>query len=138
LATWLIDTALLMTLRTPRANAIRVWAEANQTSLYLSTASLFEIARAIARTPASQSHKREPLRAWINGLSREFANRIHDLDAETALRAGPLVSNLTASHVRHRFHDAVLVATAQIHGHGLLTRRDATFGAWTKIPLAAP
>jgi hypothetical protein len=38
---------------------------------------------------------------------------------------------------RHRFHDAVLVATAQAHGHGLLTRRDTIFGPWTNVPIAA-
>ncbi len=31
----------------------------------------------------------------------------------------------------HRFHDVLLVATAQVHGHCLLTKRDAVFGAWT-------
>ena len=138
MATWLIDTALLANPQVARAKALRAWAKANRASLYLSAASLFEIAGAIGRTPASQAHNRDLLRAWANGLSKEFADRIHDIDAQTALRAGPFVSNLVASHPRHRFHDAVLVATAQIHGHGLLTRRDTTFGAWTDIPIATP
>ena len=30
----------------------------------------------------------------------------------------------------HRFHDVLLVATAQVRGHRLLTKRDAVFGAW--------
>jgi hypothetical protein len=34
---------------------------------------------------------------------------------------------------QHRLHDLLLVATAQIHGHGLLTKRDAVFGPWTEI-----
>jgi predicted kinase len=42
----------------------------------------------------------------------------------------------TTGHLHHRFHDALLVATAQIHGHGLVTRRDQTFGPWTKVPIA--
>src|SRR5208337_3925933 len=29
-----------------------------------------------------------------------------------------------------RFHDVLLVATAPVHGHRLLTKRDAVFGAW--------
>jgi hypothetical protein len=41
-------------------------------------------------------------------------------------------------HVRHRFHDAVLVATAQAYGHGLLSKRVTVFGAWTKVALASP
>jgi hypothetical protein len=39
---------------------------------------------------------------------------------------------------RHRFHDAVLAATAQVHGHGLLTKREPVFGAWTQVKVAPP
>jgi hypothetical protein len=39
---------------------------------------------------------------------------------------------------RHRFHDAVLAATAQIHGHRLLTKRVSIFGAWTQVKVASP
>ena len=38
----------------------------------------------------------------------------------------------------HRFHDVLLVATAQVNGHCLLTKRDAVFGAWTGVKLASP
>jgi hypothetical protein len=37
---------------------------------------------------------------------------------------------------RHRFHDAVLAATAQVHGHGLLTKREPVFGAGTQVKVA--
>jgi hypothetical protein len=39
---------------------------------------------------------------------------------------------------RHRFHDAVLAATAQVHGHGLLTKRQPVFGAGTQVKVAPP
>jgi hypothetical protein len=29
-----------------------------------------------------------------------------------------------------------LIATAQIHGHGLITRREEVFGPWTQTPVA--
>jgi hypothetical protein len=32
----------------------------------------------------------------------------------------------------------VLVATAQLYGHNLLSKRDAVFGAWAKVALASP
>ena len=38
----------------------------------------------------------------------------------------------------HCFHDVLPVATAQVHGHCLLTKRDAVFGAWTGVKLAPP
>ena len=30
------------------------------------------------------------------------------------------------------------VATAQLHDHGLLTKRDAVFGAWANVKVASP
>jgi hypothetical protein len=38
----------------------------------------------------------------------------------------------------HRFHDVLLVAKAQVHGHRRLTKRDAVFGAWTRPPERGP
>ncbi len=37
---------------------------------------------------------------------------------------------------RHRFHDALLIATAQVFGHGLLTKREAVFRSWTNVKVA--
>jgi hypothetical protein len=51
-------------------------------------------------------------------------------------RAGALMPYLRASPDRFRLHDAILVATAQVYGHGLLTRREDTFGSWTQTPIA--
>jgi hypothetical protein len=39
---------------------------------------------------------------------------------------------------RDRFHDAVLAATAQVHGHGFLTKRVTVFSAWTQVKVASP
>lgn len=50
------------------------------------------------------------------------------MDSEIALRAGSLLQNVKNCYPRHRLHDAILVATAQLHGHGLLTRRDGHSG----------
>lgn len=44
----------------------------------------------------------------------------------------PSVQN---SPLRHRFHGALLVATPQAQGHGLITRRDGIFGPWTQVPI---
>jgi thiosulfate reductase cytochrome b subunit len=47
-----------------------------------------------------------------------------------------------ANPVHHRSTSAIgsttllLVATAQIHSHGLITRRDGTFGPWAQTPIA--
>jgi hypothetical protein len=43
-----------------------------------------------------------------------------------------------SNDARHRFHDAVLAATAQIHGHSLLTNRVTIFGTWTHVKVESP
>jgi hypothetical protein len=65
---------------------------------------------------------------WPHGMratSRNAARArfIHPVDAAIATRDGELLPHLTGGHPRHRFHDSLPVATAQIHGHGLTTRR---------------
>ena len=138
MTTWLIDPALFKALASTRAMSIRNWLETNHASVFLSAASLVDIAAAIAKTPATQVQRREAMRAWLDGLASRYADRIHPVDPQIAMRAGEILPNLQVGHMRHRFHDAVLLATAQIHGHGLLTRRDSIFGPWTNVPIATP
>jgi hypothetical protein len=106
--------------------------------VFLSAASLVEIEAAIGRVSASQQPRICALRDWLGGLISTFSDRIHLVDAEVAVRAGKLLPHCHTGFPRYRFHDVVLVATAQTHGHGLLTKRDGVFGAWTKIALASP
>jgi hypothetical protein len=136
MTTWLIDTALFKMLASPKAASLRNWLEANDASLFLSAASLTEIAAGIAKMPASQSHRAQALRAWFDEFATRYADRIHVVDPEIATRAGALLPSLRNGYPRHRLHDALLVATAQAHGHGLLTRRDGVFGPWTQTPIA--
>lgn len=136
MTTWLIDTALFKALAPGGATSVGDWLKTNQASVFLSAASLVELSAAIARTPESQNQRRQAMRAWLDGLATAYADRIHPVDSHTAVRAGALMANLT-SPLRHRFHDATLVATAQIHGHGLLTKREPIFGPWTKLLVKA-
>jgi hypothetical protein len=62
-------------------------------------------------------------RVWLDGLVTAFSDRIHPIDVNVAVRAGRLLPYCQSGRPRHRFHDAVLAATAQVHGHGLLTKR---------------
>jgi hypothetical protein len=78
------------------------------------------------------------LHQWLDGLVLTFSDRIHPIDVNVAIRAGRLLPYRQQSDdARHRFHDAVLVATAQIHGHSLLTNRVTIFGAWTHVKVAS-
>ena len=138
--TWLIDTALFKSLGpgASKRSTLRGWIEAHEDPVFLSAASLVELEAAIRRIRAGQRERADSLQRWIDGLVTTFADRIHSVDAEVALRAGRLMSSCQAGYPRHRFHDVVLVATAQVYGHGLLTKRDGVFGAWTGIKVASP
>ena len=134
--TWLIDTALFKVLASSRATPVLKWCEVNDASLFLSTASLTELMLAIAKIPRGQAQRREELRKWLDGLTSRFPDRVHAVDAEISMRAGAILPLVAAAYPPHRRHDAILVATAQVHGHGLLTRRDGVFGKWTQTPIA--
>jgi toxin FitB len=140
LETWLIDTPLFTTLSplSSQRSGLRQWLDTHREPVFLSTASLVEIEAAIERVPASQQARISALRHWLDGLISTFSDRIHPVDAAVAVRAGRLLPHCHTGLARHRFHDAVLLGTAQLYGHGLLTRRDAVFGAWTEIAVASP
>jgi predicted nucleic acid-binding protein len=139
LNTWLIDTPLFATLApSAQKSALRHWLDMHREPVFLSTASLVEIAAAIERVPASQQLRICALRDWLDGLTSAFSDRIHPVDAAVAVRAGRLLPHCQSGFSRYRFHDVVLVATAQTHGHSLLTKREAVFGAWTNIDVASP
>ena len=136
MTTWLMDTALFKMLATPKAKPLLQWCEANDASLFISAVSLTEVARGINKLPVSRSQSASAQHNWLNEIITRFADRVHPVDAAIATRAGESLPYLTIGHQRHRFHDALLVATAQIHGHGLITRRDTIFGPWTKVRIA--
>jgi predicted nucleic acid-binding protein len=139
MATWLMDTALLKTLATPKAASVHTSLEKIDASVFLSAASLTEIAAVINKILSSNQFQRgEKLRIWFDDLTSLYVDRIHPVDPKIAMRAGALMPQVKNAngHPRHHFHDALLVATAQIRGHGLLTRREGIFGPWTQIPVA--
>jgi predicted nucleic acid-binding protein len=135
MSTWLLDTPLFNMLATPKAKPLLEWCWANKPSLFISAASLTEVARSIDKLPGSQSERANAQRKWLDEIITRFADRIHPVDVAIAIRAGRVLPSLTNGLPRHRFHDALLVATAQLQGHGLITRRDGIFGPWTQTPI---
>jgi predicted nucleic acid-binding protein len=140
LNTWLIDTALFKSLAAggSKGGSLRSWVESHDDSLFLSTASLVEIQAAIDKISHRDVKRGDALHQGLDGLVLTFTDRIHPIDVKVAIRAGGLLPYRQQSNdARHRFHDAVLIATAQIHGHSLLTNRVAIFGAWTHVKVAS-
>ena len=107
--------------------------------LFLLAASLVEIEAVIERIRPRDAKRADALHQWLDGLVTTFGDRIHPIDVNIAIRAGRLLPYRQQSEdARHRFHDAVLAATAQVHGHHLLTKRVSIFGAWTQVKVAFP
>jgi predicted nucleic acid-binding protein len=138
MTSWLIDIPLFKVIASAKPMSVRNWLESNDASVFLAAASLVEIAAAIAKGPVAQTQRREAMGAWLEGLASQYADRIYPVDLQIAMRAGEIMPHLQIGHMRYRFHDALLLATAQLHGHGLLTRRDSIFGPWTNVPIATP
>ena len=118
-------------------SGLRHWLDTHREPGFLSAASLVEIEAAIRGVPASQLARINALQNWLDGLLSTFSDRIYPVDAAVAVRAGRLLPFCHEGLASHRFHDAVLVATARAYGHGL-PRRVTVFGAWTKVALASP
>jgi predicted nucleic acid-binding protein len=138
LTTWLIDTALFKSLAPAPSRSFRNWIEAHEDPIFISGASLVEIRGAIAKIPPSRAQRAEALSNWLVGLVSGFGDRIYPVNHEIALRAGELLPHCHAGQPRHRFHDAVIAATAQVYGHGLLTKREGVFGPWIKVKVVSP
>ena len=97
--------------------------------LFLSEASVVHLRLAIGRI-SSKSPIRHDLDKWLDGIVANFSDTIHPVDAQVASRAGAIMR-----HPIRRLHDALLVATAQVHGHDLLTLRGEDFEPWAKVTL---
>jgi toxin FitB len=123
--TWLIDTFLFKSLsQGSKKLGLRTWIEANDDPIFLSSASIVLLAAAIQRIPSSQKGRADALRPWLDGLTANFGDRILPVDVEVALRAGAF---LRPTQSQARLHDALLLATAAVHGHTFLTMRSRDF-----------
>jgi len=139
---WLIDTRLFKHLGPGvggRKPSFRDWVSGNTKLLYLSMISLVEIEAEIEKLRArGQVEPAAELDVWLGrGLVAHYSGRIHPVDAEVAMRAGVLRSR---SRVRGppTIANLLLAATAQIHGHGILTERGTEFRSWAGIELWDP
>ena len=129
----LVDTELFKSLGPagPEKFSGRKLINAYEGSPFLSEASIIHLRVAIGKIP-SESPQRGDLDDWLDGIVANFRDRIHPVDAQVASRAGVQMRIHNC-----RFHDALLVATAQVHGHGLLTLRRKHFQPWAKVTTVA-
>jgi toxin FitB len=118
----LLDTCVLSEIRRPQGRA-EVKAAVEQfadNDLFVSVLTVGEIAKGVALL-ASGRRKRE-LTGWLRGLEAGFADRILEVDRETALFWGEITARAQKRGVVIPAVDGLIAATALRHGLQLLTR----------------
>jgi toxin FitB len=135
---YLIDTNVVSELRKAKAgNANRhviAWAASVPVgSLYISAITVLELEMGVLQIERRDRVQGSVMRAWLDEhVMPAFAGRILAVDAHVALRCARL-------HVPNRVaeRDALIAATALVHGMTVVTRNVVDFAA-TKVALIDP
>jgi predicted nucleic acid-binding protein len=137
---WLLDTRLFKHLASGaggRKRTFRDWVSSSEEPIFLSMISVVDISARIQRVRDTRQEPRAAeLDAWLQGILAH-GDRIYPVDAQVAKLAGALM-NQSRTFAGLNLSDGLLAATAQIHGHGLLTERKAAFSPLTGIKLWDP
>lgn len=118
---FLIDANVVSELARPKPNGrVVAWSEAaGVASLYLSVLTIGEIAKGAAKLRQRNAAAADALYDWLVGLQRQYADRIIGIDVEVAQAWGRIASQRSVPVV-----DALLAATALVHGLTLVTRNE--------------
>lgn len=124
---YLLDTNVISELRKPQADKnVQAWARSVPApSLYISAITLLELETGVLRFERKDPVQGSRLRVWLNNhVVPAFAGRILAVDRAVALRRARL-------HVPDRSNecDALIAATALIHGLTVVTRNVPDFEA---------
>ncbi|SEE93187.1 type II toxin-antitoxin system VapC family toxin [Jiangella alba] len=125
--TYLLDTNVVSELRRPRPDqrVLRWWSDVPAGRLYLSCLTVGELGRGVGRLRERGDHAQaESLSGWLDGLARQFADRILPIDAEVTELWGRLPQRRPVPVV-----DGLIAATALRHGLTVVTRNVRDFSA---------
>jgi predicted nucleic acid-binding protein len=125
---FVLDTNVLSELRQPKRSNLKVlaWASSQPVGAqFLSAITVLELELGVLQKERKDGAQGAVLRAWLEGkVLPRFAGRILPLDQAVALRCARLhVPDPRAER------DAVIAATALVHGMTIVTRNIADFAA---------
>jgi predicted nucleic acid-binding protein len=133
---WLLDTNVVSELRRPaQANALVFdWASRQpRERLFISVLTVMELELGVCRKERSDPRQGELLRRWLDGqVTPSFQGRVLAVDSRVAIRAGSI-------HVPdpRPYTDALIAATAMVHGLTVVTRNARDF-ADLGVPVLNP
>jgi len=119
---FLLDTNVVSDLRRPgaRSGRLRTWFEAQPAeALFLSVVTLGEIRQGIEQVRRRDRPQADRLGRWLEDLARHYADRLLPVDGAVADEWGRLRAVRSVPVV-----DALIAATARVHGLTLVTRNE--------------
>lgn len=120
--TYLLDTCVLseLTKQAPNGGVLGFLRDTDEASLRLSVLTLGELEKGVARLPASA--KKGALEEWLREIRETYGARILDVTAEVAVEWGRLGARTEAKGRPVPVVDALIAATALVHGLTVVTR----------------
>ncbi|MCA3275979.1 MAG: type II toxin-antitoxin system VapC family toxin [Roseomonas sp.] len=118
--TWLVDTNIISEVRKGSRCHLAVsawWSGVEDRDLFLSTLTIGEIRRGVEAVRTREPDKARALEAWLQAIMQAFGPRILGIDAAVAESWGRISAIRSVPVV-----DALLAATASVHGLVLVTR----------------
>ena len=124
--TYLIDTNIISEVRKgdrcdPRVAAW--YASIDDADIYLSVLVLGEIREGVERVRSKDSARARALEAWLSTVKKSFSDRVLQVDQAVADEWGCMAAKRPVSTI-----DAMLAATAKVHGLTFVTRNVADVG----------
>ena len=123
---YLLDTHVVSELRKPRPHgAVVAWLQAqDDAQLHLSAVTIGEIQAGIELTRPQDAAKAQEIEAWLEQVAASW--NVLPMDAP-AFRAWARLMHRRSDTV---YEDAMIAATAQVHGLTVVTRNVADFKAF--------
>lgn len=122
---YLLDTNVVCELRKPKPHgAVVQWLRSvDDASLYLSAVTIGEIQAGIELTREQDQPKAEALEGWLEQLASSY--KVLPMDAAIFSRWAKLMHRKSET----LYEDAMIAATAKVHGLTVVTRNVADFAA---------
>jgi predicted nucleic acid-binding protein len=116
---FLVDTNVISEVRKPDGHeGVKAWAaQVPGHELCLSVLVVAEIRCGIERKRRKDPRQADTFEKWLTGLIAQFAERIIDIDVEVAQEYGRMTAARPLPVI-----DALMAATAKVHGMTLVTR----------------